>query len=220
MPGGLKVSNVPFISFATDDIKISWHNTTKSTEQDLLETLILGIEDKRIWMEEKFWDELRDILEDSEAEDLVDWFLKVLNYLDKQKKSDSKRKRRKLTKLFRDNPENILNAVKYFNDFLTTFNFKQELLNFITSFIPDFEKIFILGTLNNTFKQNCSELHDSVQIAESISGSCEQDNIGENNIAEVIDGRLKGKFVSPNVINLSTRILSKAEISLLSKGLK
>ena len=159
-------------------------------------------------------------MKDSEVDNLIDWFLKVLNYLDKQKKSDSKRKRRKLTKLFRDNPENILNAVKYFNDFLTTFNFKQELLNFITSFIPDFEKIFILGTLNNTFKQNCSELHDSVQIAESISGSSEQDNIGENNIAEVIDGRLKGKFVSPNVINLSTRILSKAEISLLSKGLK
>ena len=42
-------------------------NTTKSTEKDLLETLILGIEDKRIWMEEKFWNELRDIFEDSEA---------------------------------------------------------------------------------------------------------------------------------------------------------
>ena len=124
---------------------------------------------------------------------------------------DSKSKRKKLTKLFRDNPENILNAVEYFNDFLTTYDFKQELLNFITSFIPDFENIYILGTLNNTFKQNCSELHNI---------NSEQDNIGENNIAEVIDGRLKGKFVSPNVINLSTRILSKAEISLLSKGLK
>ena len=74
--------------------------------------------------------------------------------------------------------------------------------------------------MNNTFKQNCSELHDSVLMAESISGRSEQDNIGENNIAEVIDGGIKGKFVSPNVINLSTRILSKAEISLLSKGLK
>ena len=113
LPGGLKVTNVPFTSFVTDNIKISWHNTTESTEEDLLETLILGIEDKRISMEEKFWDELRDILEDSEADDLVDGFLKVLNYLEKQKKSDSKRKRKKLTKLFRDNPENVLNAVEY-----------------------------------------------------------------------------------------------------------
>ena len=88
MPGGLKVTNVPFISFVTDDIQISWRNSTKSTEKDLLETLILGIEDKRIWIEEKFWNELRDIFEDSEADDLVDRFLKVLNYLDKQKKTE------------------------------------------------------------------------------------------------------------------------------------
>ena len=32
--------------------------------------------------------------------------------------------------------------------------------------------------------------------------------------------RLKGKFVSPNVIIFSTRILFKAEISSLSKGFK
>ena len=58
----------------------------------MLEALILGIEDKRIWLEENFRDESRDILEDAEADDLVDWPLKVLNYLNKQKKSDSKRK--------------------------------------------------------------------------------------------------------------------------------
>ena len=79
--------------------KFLGNNTTTSTEKDLIETLILGIEDKRIWLEEKFWDELRDILEDSGAADLIDWFLKVLNHLDKQKKLDSKRKRKKLTKL-------------------------------------------------------------------------------------------------------------------------
>ena len=142
----------------------------------------MGIEDKRIWLEEKFWDALRDILEDSGADDLIDWFLKDLNHLDKQKKLDSKRKRKKLTKLFRDNPGNVLNAVEYF----------------ITSFISDFENIYILSTLNNTFKQNCSVLEDSGKIEESISGSSEQDILGENNIAEIIDGRLMGKFVSPN----------------------
>ena len=60
--------------------------------------------------------------------------------------------RKKLTKLFRDNPENVLNAMEYFNDFLTTYDFKQELLRFVTSSIIDFENIYILGTLNNTFK--------------------------------------------------------------------
>ena len=76
-----------FISFTKDDIKISWHNTFKSKEKDLLKTLILGTEDERIWME-KFLDELRDILEDSKTDDLVDWFLKVLIYLDNQKKTE------------------------------------------------------------------------------------------------------------------------------------
>ena len=43
-----------------------------------------------------------------------------------------------------------------------------------------------------------------------------------NNFFNVSDssGRLKGIFVSPNVLNLSKRQLSVAEISLLSKGLK
>ena len=75
--------------------------------------------------------------------------------------------------------------------------------------------------MNNTFVLDCSELQDSVQIAETISDSSSaQDNIEENNIAEVVDGNLKSKFVSPNVINLSTRIFTKTEVSLLSKGLK
>ena len=118
-------------------------------------------------------------MEVSEARDLVDWFLK-LNYLDKQNKSDSKRKRKELTKLFRDNPENVLSAVEYFNDFLTNYDFKQELLKFITSFIPDFGNIYILRSLNNTFKQNRCEFQDSVRIAENISDSSEQDNVGES----------------------------------------
>ena len=104
-----------------------------------------------------------------------------------------------------------------FNDFLATYNVKEEFVNFVTSFILD---IYILGTLNNTFKQNCSELQDSVQIVESIGDSSEQDNIGENNIAEVIDGWLNGKFVGPHVINLFIRILSETKIYLLSKSLK
>ena len=145
--------------------------------------------------------------------------MKILNYLDKQKKSVSKRKQKNQTKLFRDNPENVLNAMEYFNNFLTTYDFKEKLVHFITSFILNFENIYILSTLNNTFQQKCFQLHDRVQITERISSSSEQDK-GGNNISEVIDGLLKGKFVSPNVINLSTRILSKAEISLLSKGLK
>ena len=41
----------------------------------------------------------------------------------------------------------------------------------------------------------------------------------QGNEAEMCDGRLKGRFVSKNVINLSKRNLTENEISLLSKGL-
>ena len=81
-------------------------------------------------------------------------------------------------------------------------------------------RISILDTLNNSFVEDYSELQDSTQIVENISdSSAQQDSIGESN-TEVVVGRLKGKFVSPNFINLSTRILSKTEISLLFKDLK
>ena len=120
------MTNAPFISFAPDDIndiKFLWHNTTKSTEKNLLETLIQGIRDKRIWLEENVWDELRELLEEKEADNLLDWFLKVSNYLDKQKKLDGKRKPTRLTKLFRDNPENRLSAIQYFKSFFNNLRF-------------------------------------------------------------------------------------------------
>ena len=71
---------------------------------------------------------------------------KVLNYLDEQNTWDSNRKQKKLPKPFRDDPENVLNAVEYlyFNEFLKTYYYKEELLNFITSFTPDFDNIYIL----------------------------------------------------------------------------
>ena len=42
----------------------------------------------------------------------------------------------------------------------------------------------------------------------------------EGNDLFTLNERIKGKFVSKNVINLSKRKLTKAEVSLLSKGLK
>ena len=41
-----------------------------------------------------------------------------------------------------------------------------------------------------------------------------------SNVVTLLDGRYEGKFVSPNIINVSKRSLSKDEISLLFKGLK
>ena len=49
-------------------------------------------------------------------------------------------------------------------------------------------------------------IHTYIYIYIYTKDSSEQDNRGENDIAEVIDGKLKGKFVSQNLINLSKRL--------------
>ena len=63
-----------------------------------------------------------------------------------------------------------------------------------------------------------NEIINSAGNTPDIEEKYDNDNI--NNIATYKGERLEGKFVSSNVINLSRRNLSEAEISLLSKGLK
>ena len=42
----------------------------------------------------------------------------------------------------------------------------------------------------------------------------------KSNEATILNGRLKGKFVSQNVLNLPKRKISKSQVSILSKTLK
>ena len=74
--------------------------------------------------------------------------------------------------------------------------------------------------MNDVCDANTSFDDSSISDSEN-SKSCEgtpSSNV-QGNEAEMCDSRLKGKFVSKNVINLSKRNLSENEISLLSKGL-
>ena len=71
---------------------------------------------------------------------------------------------------------------------------------------------------NNIQNNAENELRNS---AENSSSSKVDNVLNENEDVAMFRGnRLEGKFVSKNVINLSRRNLSSAEISLLSKGLK
>ena len=77
-------------------------------------------------------------------------------------------------------------------------------------------------TLGNSFDDlknisNGSANFDKVALEETHNHlSLEQ----PSNAATLLDGRHECKFVSPNIINLPKRHLSKDEISRLSKGLK
>ena len=69
-----------------------------------------------------------------------------------------------------------------------------------------------LNLANETYVKHDNEFLEKSDIQRHLNE--------ESNEATVLNGRLKGKFLSKNVVNLSKRKLSKSEISLLSKGLK
>ena len=98
--------------------------------------------------------------------------------------------------------------------------FKYQFLNFCNSFVPEFENLHYLIHLNDVSDTHTTFDDSSISDSEN-SENCEtkpSSNV-QGNEAGMCDGRLKGKFVSKNVINLSKRNLTENEISLLSKGL-
>ena len=69
-----------------------------------------------------------------------------------------------------------------------------------------------LNLPNEIYGKNDNEFLEKSDIHEHLNE--------EGNEATILNGRLKGKFVSKIVVNLSKRKLSNSEISLLSEGLK
>ena len=95
--------------------------------------------------------------------------------------------------------------------------FKHQFLKFCYSFVPDFKNLHNLIHLNDVSDANTSFDDSSISDSEN-SKSCEGTPFSnvQGNEAEMCDGRLKGKFVSKNVINLCKGNLSENETSLLS----
>ena len=105
------------------------------------------------------------------------------------------------------------------------------------------EHLDIFGSFNNFFVY-CDDLFpdivnaanlvtlepypDNISYISNLSGESQQDCFGHSfnhglnktNFATLVNERYKGKFISPNVVNLSRRNLTSNKISLLSNGLK
>ena len=80
------------------------------------------------------------------------------------------------------------------------------------------------GTLvDSNLDEEITSFHDEeVSDKQSLTG-CDHSESHlreEGNEVFTSKGQIKGKFVSKNVVNLSNRELTKAKISLLSRGLK
>ena len=70
----------------------------------------------------------------------------------------------------------------------------------------------------NSCKNACLEIGNGTSKVRD-SENIERERNPNGNQALLLENRLKGTFVSKNVVNLSKRSLDNAEISLLSKGL-
>ena len=135
-------------------------------------------------------------------------------------KNITKKKRKKLQKLSGEGDIKELVSER-FTEHLRLFIFFDDLSKYSMT-CPDITNIANLVTLGNSFDDpknisNVSENFHKVTLEEIHNHPFLEK---PSNAATLLDGRYEGKFVSPNVINLSKRHLSKDEISLLSKGLK
>ena len=134
-----------------------------------------------------------------------------------------------------------LDKVERYDENLPFFKFKYDFNEFCYSKFPDFENLYILLTMNKgsgAFRTSSSQVSqgesavrnfvksegEENKIISSAGNTPDveenHDNSKMNNIVKYKGEKLKGKFASSNVINISRRNLSESEIFLLSKGLK
>ena len=90
------------------------------------------------------------------------------------------------------------------------------------AFSPDLDNIANLVTLENSFDNSKNDLNVSANsYKETLEEAYNHSSLEKpSNRATLLGGTYEGKFVSPNVIILSKRHLSKDKISLLSESLK
>ena len=126
------------------------------------------------------------------------------------------RKRKKLRKLLNKDLEKMNVALQRYGDHLECFDFKASLTEHGRTLDPDMENLINLIDISSPSIQN-SPVNSEKTNNENLSS---ENNFCFSDIATEVNGRLKGVYVSKNVFNLSKRVLTEAEVSLLSKGLK
>ena len=214
-PQGLQLEKKPFIGFIDKELSVMWESTLRSTEESLLEALCLGISQNLFKMETSFWKDLEELESKTKHEDICNWWVKLLMYLEKEEKRLIKKKKKKLRKFYNlDMSEASKAALERFDEHLSCFDFKSDIMQHSEHFSTDIHNIVNLCSLENEpdSSVNSSNLTDNDNISVL--------NNDDTNEVEHENERLKGHFVSKNVCNISKRTLTDAEISLLSKGLK
>ena len=142
-------------------------------------------------------------------ENFNECLVKLLIHLERKMKKIVKVKRKKLQKL--SGARNIKELVSdRFTEHLGLFTFFGDFSKYCEAFPPDITNIANLITFGNMFVDLKSYLNvpansDKVTLKETHNHPFLEK---PRNATTVLDGRYEGKFVSPNVINLSKRHLS------------
>ena len=140
-------------------------------------------------------------------------------HLEKRLKKISKKKIKKLHKLS-GNSVTKDNVNMRFQEHLDTFTFFNDFSVHCDNFSPDIVNVANLATLE-PYSRDITCISDLSGVSQQdYLGHSSNHDINKTNSETLVNERLKGKFVSPNVVNLSRRNLTNDEISLLSKGLK
>ena len=232
VPRGLHIKKTPCIKISSTGFTESWKSILRKSELELLNKLV----EKNAYNFFKQCQEFNLIFKNHSSEiQFIEWFSKLMCILEK---FELKTRRYKLRKLKRIIPHDYLqkHVVARYMEHQDCFYlyFKKELLKKFRTLPAIDNDAVILANLNideSNSRSDPNSPNDSMEKSHCLEEldylentvTEEQNSQGEPDykIAEVTsNGRLKGFFVSEHVVNLSNRKLSKAEVSLLSKGLK
>ena len=140
-----------------------------------------------------------------------------------------------MQKLYKDNSNFYFACLTRFTSHNEFFDFKHYFSKFCNYFVPAFENLHYLVHLNDNMNGALVDSNSDEEIILDTTGFHDQEvldiqsltgcdhsesHLNEGNDAFTLNGRIKGKFVSKNVVNLSDLKLTKTEISLLSKRLR
>jgi len=243
VPKGLSLKKNPCVGKFTSNALRRWNNVLNEGGKSLVEILCDEYQEKWKCTESEFWNVMVKYLESSKSEIVskhLEGLLRNINCL----MSELKLKRcRKLKKLIASN----INLETLELSKLESFSFISDIVYVKASFKSNNistrrKRNLRLRSENNSVEvrdevspENVIEQNDTVNVgsnmavengeeivvdneSSNMNGSFvvnENDHLARENSNE----RLCGKFVSSNVLNLSNKVLTEAEISVLSKGL-
>ena len=227
-------------SIRNEVIQQRWDGVLNDTERILLKIMIEEEIASMKIEENEFWSTVQIFRNRDESLITPEWLAKLCQHGENLEKKLTYHKSKKLRNL--SNHIDNEDVAGRFCTRASDFYFRDQVKELSADIFPEVNDIVTLANLNNSILDFSEVLFGGENLGDQSSSddypiredenseSSEASNgdiigsgegiLDEQTEQPMNEGRLEGRFVSKNVINLSKRDLSNAEISLLSKGLK